>query len=291
MAAMGPSTSEERVHLLRRDATPVAMGWWRSLLPCCGPKSLPPVVATFCCCCCNAKDGMHDEGTQQQQKRENGEDNFVFLEDYATDEKIVNPMVPFLGELPSQLSPGRMLLLHGYVHPHAIRMSVNLACGSGPTADLAFHLNPRFEQNLVVRNYRIDNRWGKEETSSPKRFPFKRGQQFQLQIFVSEEEFLVAFNGEHFCAFTYRLPLEQIRIIQVNGDIDVNELEYKSAEVYPLPCDRVISPKYKITASKGLSSISKDLIAPPFVAELQEGLPVGSELEVVGRVKLLPHST
>lgn len=71
------------------------------------------------------------------------------------------------------------------------RFSVNLACGSTPASDVAFHLNPRFDQNYVVRNSRLGGRWGHEECAATQRNPFKRGAKFYLTILAAEDGFMV----------------------------------------------------------------------------------------------------
>lgn len=71
------------------------------------------------------------------------------------------------------------------------RFSVNLACGSTPMSDVAFHLNPRFDQNHVVRNSRLGGRWGHEECTASQRNPFKRGAKFCLIILAVEDGFMV----------------------------------------------------------------------------------------------------
>jgi hypothetical protein len=74
------------------------------------------------------------------------------------------------------------------------RFSVNLACGSTPASDLAFHLNPRFDQNFVVRNSRLGGRWGREECAASQRNPFKRGAKFYLTILAAEDGFMVTIS-------------------------------------------------------------------------------------------------
>ena len=55
-----------------------------------------------------------------------------------------------------------------------LSMHINLRCGN----DIAFHLNPRFNENAVVRNTQISGSWGPEERGLPQAMPFSRGQGF-----------------------------------------------------------------------------------------------------------------
>nr|CAD7207286.1 unnamed protein product [Timema douglasi] len=98
--------------------------------------------------------------------------------------------IPFLSELPVTLSKGRTITIHGDIFPDAVRMSLNLVCGSHMDSDLALHLNPRFDQNYVVRNCRVANHWGQEEAAAHRKNPLHRGKKFALTVFVAEEQFL-----------------------------------------------------------------------------------------------------
>ena len=57
-----------------------------------------------------------------------------------------------------------------------LSMHINLRCGN----DIAFHLNPRFNQNTLVQNTQINGSWGPEETCLPQAMPFYRGQGFSV---------------------------------------------------------------------------------------------------------------
>ncbi|XP_067009722.1 galectin-4 [Anabrus simplex] len=169
-------------------------------------------------------------------------------------------------------------------------MFVSFTCGTSAKSDLAFHLHPHFEEYVVLRNYRIDNRWGIEETASSRRFPYKRNEDFQMQIFLSYDNFLVAFEGEHYCGFTYRIPLKRIRFVQVYGDVDMVQIDHQQTDRYPILYDGMKLHKFVIYTKRGLSYYNKALLMAPVTAQLGEGLYEGSEIEITGKVKLLPFT-
>ncbi|XP_011834573.1 PREDICTED: galectin-9-like [Mandrillus leucophaeus] len=59
-------------------------------------------------------------------------------------------------KIPGGLYPSKSIILTGTVLPSAQRFHINLWSGS----HIAFHLNPRFDENAVVRNTQINNCWG-----------------------------------------------------------------------------------------------------------------------------------
>ncbi|KAI4048460.1 galectin 9, partial [Homo sapiens] len=66
--------------------------------------------------------------------------------------------MPFITTILGGLYPSKSILLSGTVLPSAQRFHINLCSGN----HIAFHLNPRFDENAVVRNTQIDNSWGSE---------------------------------------------------------------------------------------------------------------------------------
>ena len=63
----------------------------------------------------------------------------------------------------------------------ALRFALNLHAGRVvPEADIAFHFNPRLDQNKVVINDRKDGNWGNEE--------------FQPLILMQDESAVKIFN-------------------------------------------------------------------------------------------------
>ncbi|XP_036894466.1 galectin-5-like [Sturnira hondurensis] len=82
--------------------------------------------------------------------------------------------IPYLTAIPGGMYPSKSIIVSGTVLPNAQRFHINLRSGS----DIAFHLNPRFTENIVVRNTQINGSWGPEERGLPRVMPFSRGQGF-----------------------------------------------------------------------------------------------------------------
>lgn len=85
--------------------------------------------------------------------------------------------MPFFTAIPGGLYPSKTIVISGTILPNANRFHINLRSGS----DIAFHLNPRFDENAVVRNTQIGSSWGSEERSLPRKMPFLRGQSFTVR--------------------------------------------------------------------------------------------------------------
>lgn len=202
--------------------------------------------------------------------------------------RVAHPAIPYVGELPVVLQPGRMVLVQGRVNPHAIRFSVNLSCSSEPTADIALHVNPRFDERRVVRNARLDGAWGQEESSASWRFPMGREQPFVLLIYATTDVYYIAINGRHYCTYAHRIPLQKVQVVNISGDVEVDLLEYRRVEIYPEHYPGYKNPTVKIPMNKSLRDECEDLVLP-FTGTLEE-FGIGHEVEITGRVKILPHS-
>lgn len=105
------------------------------------------------------------------------------------------------------------------------RFAVNLTLGHTHN-DIALHINPRLPQNYIVRNSKINGRWGKEETTASIPFKLKRGERFAIQILVTEDKYLVSVNGLHFTNYTHRIPYNSVTCVQVKGDITDAKVEH-----------------------------------------------------------------
>ncbi|NP_001003345.1 galectin-9 [Canis lupus familiaris] len=130
--------------------------------------------------------------------------------------------MPFFTSIPGGLYPSKSIIVSGTVLPGAKRFHINLRSGN----DIAFHLNPRFNENTVVRNMQINNSWGSEERSLPRKMPFVQGQSFSVWIMCEGHCFKVAVDGEHLFEYYHRLKnLLAINNMEVAGDVQLTHVQ------------------------------------------------------------------
>ncbi|XP_056642411.1 galectin-8-like [Diorhabda sublineata] len=187
--------------------------------------------------------------------------------------------------IPQPLDAGTVIKVKGIVLPECSRFAVNLCCTKEPTTDIALHLNPRISQRYVVRNTRIKERWGVEEVTSLSKFELIRNQQFQIDIVITETEFLININGKYVCSFAYRLPVIDIKAISIEGPVDSISIEYEKTSVYPvikkfMAVEEIYEDEDIVNSDQNLSV--------PLKLSLKDGFQQGWQLEIQGRVKVLP---
>ncbi|XP_013358956.1 PREDICTED: galectin-9 isoform X3 [Chinchilla lanigera] len=120
------------------------------------------------------------------------------------------------------LHPSRVITVSGIVLPNAKRFDINLRCGS----NIAFHLNPRFDENTVVRNTQIKGRWGLEERRLSVKMPFRQGQSFLVAIICEGHCYRVTVDGHHLLEYAHRLTdLRAINHLEVAGDLQLTHVQ------------------------------------------------------------------
>ncbi|KAL1780170.1 galectin-9 isoform X2 [Sigmodon hispidus] len=130
--------------------------------------------------------------------------------------------IPFFTNIPNGFYPSKSIIISGTVMPNAYRFHINLRCG----IDVAFHLNPRFDEYAVVRNTQINSSWGREERSLPGKMPFNRGQSFTVWILCENHCFKVVVDGQHLCDYWHRLKdLQAITRLEVAGDVQLTHVQ------------------------------------------------------------------
>ncbi|XP_036197224.1 galectin-9-like isoform X1 [Myotis myotis] len=126
--------------------------------------------------------------------------------------------IPFFTSIPGGLYPSKSITITGIVPSYAQRFHINLRSGN----DIAFHLNPRFDENAVVRNTQISNSWGPEERSLNRSMPFARGQGFLVWIMCEGHCLKVSVDGQHLFDYYHRLKnLPAINNLEVGGDVQL----------------------------------------------------------------------
>ncbi|XP_012058923.1 PREDICTED: galectin-8-like [Atta cephalotes] len=196
----------------------------------------------------------------------------------------VNIHKPILLQL---LKATSAIILTGYIPENASRFSVNLICKA--VGNIALHFNPRLDRGYIVRNTRVRGFWENEETCSSAGSNgciFRRNTYVHLMIFCTNDAFQIAVNGEHFCAFYYRLPLDDVTALEVNGSIQDVRIRQHNLFIYP---DPNISRPFRILVLTTEEPLV-DFLEIPITVDIGSKFCVGARLFIVGRLKLLPHS-
>ncbi|XP_022818775.1 galectin-4-like [Spodoptera litura] len=144
---------------------------------------------------------------------------------------IKNPGIPSSNLIPEGIFPGRIVKVKGATTLASKRFSVNLQCGPKmyPGEDIAFHFNPRFDTNILVRNHYAGSKWGSEEISSG--VPMNKGECFEILIYCYNNRFKVEVNGKCVCEFNHHIPFGRITHIMVEGDVTIDEVSFVGAHL------------------------------------------------------------
>jgi len=141
---------------------------------------------------------------------------------------VFSPGIPYTGAIAGGLYPGRMIRISGV--PRGNSFSINLQSGGHHNANIGLHFNVRFhhggDHNVVVRNTMINAVWGGEERHAP-HFPFANGAPFDVIVLAEASGFKVAVNNAHYIEYTHRLPLASIDHLNIQGDVQVNMIQYQ----------------------------------------------------------------
>ncbi|XP_029044836.2 galectin-9-like isoform X1 [Osmia bicornis bicornis] len=212
------------------------------------------------------------------QTKENAVREFSFVDEDTLPLNVSAP-VPL-----QPLKPTSAIVVTGYIPADALRFSVNLLCKTG---NIALHFNARLDRGYVVRNTKFKGCWEEEETCSPSgHTAFRRNSYVHILIFCTANAFQIAVNGEHFCAFSYRMPLEDITSLEINGSLE--DTRFRQLELFVYPDPKLCRPS-NILSLKVEQPIVECLSVPITVGIESEFKP-GTRLFIAGRLKLLPHS-
>nr|XP_021526127.1 placental protein 13-like [Aotus nancymaae] len=101
------------------------------------------------------------------------------------------------------------------------QLQVDFHTGTNEHSDIAFHFRVYFG-HWVVMNSRVCGAWQDEVTCH--NMPFEDGKPFDLCISVRDNEYQVLVNGKHSYSFAHRLPLCNVKMVQVWRDVSLTSM-------------------------------------------------------------------
>lgn len=147
----------------------------------------------------------------------------------------------FLSVLSDSPANGHVFIVSGKTSYSSEKFTVSLTCGKAPTSDVALMISVDFLQNKIQRSACVNGNWtqseGSENCTGNVANPIKRGEQFKIYILVGDDKFNVSIDDDQFCNFAYKLPVNNVKAITVNGDVEtVNQADHRKVfpTVYPI---------------------------------------------------------
>ncbi|CAG4986731.1 unnamed protein product [Parnassius apollo] len=171
------------------------------------------------------------------------------------------------------------------------RFAINIGCGNEESkrADIAVHFNVRLPQCYVVRNTRLHDKWGSEETTAYRLFPFKLNRPFTVEVLVDEKETLWAVDGEHYCSYTHRNPSPlNATWVQVTGIRDA-VLKIQKTDLYPTTGPPIFEIPLRPSISHSRNE-DEPIWRPNVIAKLSNGITEGHQVVIYGRLRPTLHS-
>jgi len=142
--------------------------------------------------------------------------------------------VPYLAKLDQQIQPGQSLVVRGI--PTGPQIAINLA--TGPRVEnysgdnIVLHISWREKEKAIVLNTLENGEWKKEERHGGA--VIKNGEPFDLRVRAHDDHFELFVQHKKLVDFKYRLPLNGVTHVYINGDAKLQALAWEG-NYYPMP--------------------------------------------------------
>ncbi|XP_064603678.1 uncharacterized protein LOC135469083 [Liolophura sinensis] len=138
------------------------------------------------------------------------------------------------------LHSGKQIIIRGRMYEGGQSFAINLQSEEHEGCDIAFHLNPRHNENKIVRNS-FEGDWAEEETGEVYHYPFAENQDFAIRILVTDSQYKVYGNGYHVVDFNHRLSYQNVHFVRVTGEAHFYDISFQ---------DKVSSPYVGVIPGK-----------------------------------------
>lgn len=119
----------------------------------------------------------------------------------------------------------------------------------------------RFHENSIARNTCQLGEWGEEERSEhlideKVTNPLAAGEKFKIYILIGDEKFHIALNNQPYCTYAHRMPIDEIRTIQLAYDLQVvTQIDHRA--IYPSAIPAVQYDENNMTFSSDVPMLFK----------------------------------
>lgn len=100
-------------------------------------------------------------------------------------------------------------------------------------ANIALRIEPRIDEQFVVRSSKINDYWGAEESDGG--MPFTAGQTQFLTITCTEKEFVIYVDGQEFAKYSHRIDPTKIVSLGYSEELEL----FEQAIERPLPTEEI----------------------------------------------------
>ncbi|XP_059148161.1 uncharacterized protein LOC131935660 [Physella acuta] len=128
--------------------------------------------------------------------------------------------LPYVGAIKFPMYSGKEIVIEGVIQNQATYFSVKLCNTDMCDYDVPFIMLIDFIENMRVMSSYYD--FPSEGIENPGKLPFKHGQQFRIDLKITNELFTVWVDGKVTDTFKNEMPLEDIMYVQVDGQAEVN---------------------------------------------------------------------